>query len=58
MAITKGLREILPDHLCKEMNYNLKLVPGKSLCPTCCKRIVVPIENVEREEREEYVSNN
>ncbi|XP_063223012.1 uncharacterized protein LOC134531252 [Bacillus rossius redtenbacheri] len=40
-AITKGLREILPEHMYKKTNYNLLLVPGKSLCPTCYKKIFV-----------------
>lgn len=37
--IRNGLREILLEHLSKPKNVSVDVVPGKSLCPTCNKKI-------------------
>ena len=37
--IRNGLREIRFEHLQKNKNLSINLVPGKSLCPTCNKKI-------------------
>lgn len=38
--VRNGLREILLEHLNKPQNVPVDLIPGKSLCPTCNKKIV------------------
>lgn len=37
--IRSGLREIFLEHLQKKQNVPVNLIPGKSLCPTCNKKI-------------------
>lgn len=39
--IKNGLRKILLDHLSKEKNFEVVLIPGKALCPTCFSKIFV-----------------
>ena len=45
-TIKKGLREISLEHLKKEKNFPVALVPGKSLCPNCYTKIFVLKETV------------
>jgi len=53
--IKNGLRKILIEHISKSKNVNIKLIPGKALCPTCASKIFIEklpedeINNVEND---------
>ena len=39
--VKNGLRKILVEHLSKNKNVSVKLIPGQALCPTCSSRIFI-----------------
>lgn len=53
--ISKGLREILIEHLDMPKNHTVNLNPGKSLCPNCYAKIFIVKENMDVDE-EQYAN--